>query len=102
MRLLRGIVQQLACLWRWVTRQSSETAFIDSNRSCRCRKAAQQAGRKPEAAIDNIKSLSTIIIMTVHVPVELSNMSGVCWLAEEGGLPNHGVICAFSYPYAQA
>ena len=37
--------------------------------------------------------------MTVYVPIELRNMSGVPWLGEEGGLPNHGVICAFSYAY---
>lgn len=26
-------------------------------------------------------------------------MSGVPWLGEEGRLPSHGVICAFSYAY---
>ena len=75
---------------------------MDSITPCRRRKAAQQTGRKPEAAMNNIKSLSAImILMTVYVPVELSNMSGEPWLAEEGGLPTHGMNCAFSYAYAQ-
>ena len=47
--------------------------------------------------MNSIKRLSTIIIMTVYVPIELSNMCGVPWLGEEGGLLGHGVICALSY-----